>query len=168
MFRLLYDRDSLLVLVELDHAVAFRIIHVIAEHCSTMLHCDSLAQGTPQPVAIKDVITQHKRARLAVDELLTQQERLCQPVRARLDLVGESHAILASIAQQTLEIRQIMRCADNQDVANARHHQHAQRIVNHRLVIHRQQLLRRDRGQRIQAGTGTTGKDDALHNRPAF
>ena len=75
---------------------------------------------------------------------------------------------MASVAQQTLEVRQVVRRADDQDVANARHHQDAQGIVDHRLVVHREQLLRRDRGQRIQAGTGTTGKDDALHNRPAF
>ena len=128
MLRLFHNGDGLPVLVELDHAVAFRIIHVIAEHRRALAVLD-LADRAPQrgaqPVAVEDVVAQYQRARLAVDELLAQQERLREPVGARLDLVGESHAILASIAQQTLEIRQIMRCADDQDVTDARHHQYA-------------------------------------------
>ena len=70
---------------------------------------------------------------------------------------------MRTITQKTLEIRQILRRADDQDVTDPGHHQHAERIVDHRLVVYRQQLLRRDRGQRIQPRARTTGKNNALH-----
>ena len=168
MLRLLHDGDGLLVLVELDHAVAFRVVHVVAEHRGTMLGRSRLAQRAAQAIAVEDVVAQHQSARLAVDELLAQQERLGQAVGARLHLVGEAHAVLAAVAQQTLEVRQIVRRADDQDVADPGHHQHAQRIVDHRLVVHGKQLLRCHRGERVKTGSRATGKNDALHNTTCF
>ena len=75
MLRLFHDGDGLLVLVEFDHAVAFRIVHVIAEHRRTpavLGLADRTSQRGAQPVAVEDVVAQHQRARLAVDELLAQ------------------------------------------------------------------------------------------------
>ena len=46
-----------------------------------------------------------------------------------------------AIAQQGLESRQILRGGNDQDVADARQHERGRRVVNHRLVINRQQLL---------------------------
>jgi hypothetical protein len=37
------------------------------------------------------------------------------------------------------------------------------RVVDHRPVVHRQEVLVGDLGQRVQAGAETAGKDDALH-----
>ena len=48
---------------------------------------------------------------------------------------------LAAIAEQAAELRQVVRRRDHQDVADAGQHQHRQRIVDHRLVVDRQQLL---------------------------
>ena len=150
--RLLLDRDGLLVLVELDHAVTFRIVHIVAEHTCALtelrLAYRATQRGT-QTVAVEDVVSQHERARFSVDELLPQQERLCQAVRAGLHLVGEVHAVMRAVSQELFEIRQILRRGDDQDIADARHHEHAERIVDHRLVVHRQQLLRCDRGKRV-------------------
>lgn len=158
--------DTAPILVELDHAIPFRIVDIIAEHARAPAGLglrDRAAQGRAQTIAVEDVVAQHQRAWLARDELLTQQERLSQTIRRRLHLVREPHPVMRTITQKTLEIRQILRRADDQDVADAGHHQHAERIVDHRLVVHRQQLLRRDRGQRVQPRTRATSKNNALH-----
>ena len=166
MRRLLLDGNGLPVLVELDHAITLRIVHVIAEHARTFTGLGlrhGLAQGRAQAVAVEDVVAQHQRARFARDELLAQEERLCQPVRAGLHLVGKAHAVMRAVTQEPLEVRQVLRRADNQDVADAGHHQHAERVVDHRLVVYGQQLLRRDRGQRVQSRARATSKNNALH-----
>ena len=100
---------------------------------------------------------------LAVDELLSQEECLRQTIRAGLHIIGKMHAVMRTVAEELFEVRQVLRRGDDQDVTDARKHEHAERIVDHRLVIHRQQLLRRDGGQRVKAGAGTSGENDALH-----
>jgi hypothetical protein len=47
-------------------------------------------------------------------------------------------------------------------VADARQHQGAQRVVDHRLVVDRQQLLADALRDRIQPGAGAAGEDDAF------
>ena len=166
MRRLLLDGHGLLVLVELDHAITLRIVHVIAEHARTFTGLGlrhGLTQGRAQAIAVEDVVAQHQCARLTCNELLAQEERLREPVRGRLHLVREAHAVMRAVAQEPFKVRQVLRRADDQDVADPGHHQHAQRIVDHGLVVHRQQLLRRDRGQRVQSRARATGKNNALH-----
>src|SRR5215212_2323722 len=52
---------------------------------------------------------------------------------------------------------------DDLDVADARHHQRRQRIVDHRLVVNGQQLLADAHGDRIQPRSRSAGQDDAPH-----
>ena len=154
------------MLVELDHTIAFRIVDIVAEHTCALAAfglSDGLAQCGAQTVTVEDVVAQHERARLAVDELLSQEECLRQTIRAGLHLIGKMHAVMRTVAEELFEVRQVLRRGDDQDVTDARKHEHAERIVDHRLVIHRQQLLRRDGGQRVKAGAGTSGENDALH-----
>src|ERR1700752_512308 len=56
-----------------------------------------------------------------------------------------------------------MRGGDDEDVADAGDHQRRQRIVDHRLVVHGQQLLGRAHGDRIQPRARSAGQDDATH-----
>ena len=59
----------------------------------------------------------------------------------------------------------ILRCRDDQDVANAGKHQRRKRIIDHRLVVHGKQLLGNRLSHRIKPCAGTAGKDDAFHSR---
>ena len=100
--RLLFDRDGLLVLVKLNYAVTFWIVHIIAEYTCALAGLRlayRTAQRGAQTIAVEDVVSQYQRARFAVDELFTQQECLCQTIRAGLHLVGEVHAIMRTVAQ---------------------------------------------------------------------
>ena len=60
-------------------------------------------------------------------------------------------AVLAAIAQQRLKTGRVSGGRNNQDVLNARQHEGGQRIVDHRLVVDRKQLLADTFRDRIQA-----------------
>jgi hypothetical protein len=87
------------------------------------------------------VVAKHESASILADEVAAEDEGLRQPIGARLHHVAQRYAPLAAIAEQPLEAVAILRRGDYQDVAYARHHQRAERIVDHRLVEDRQELL---------------------------
>ncbi|MNV81448.1 hypothetical protein D3C71_1751150 [compost metagenome] len=103
-------------------------------------------------MAVEDVIAQYQRTGVRTDELFTQNKGLCQPVRTWLYLVLQVQAPLAAITQQLLKTGGILRRADDQNIANTGQHQGTERIVDHRLVIDRQQLLAHRHGDRIETG----------------
>ena len=116
----------------------------------------------------KNVIAQHHRNRIAADERLADDERLRQSVRRRLNSIRQIHAELPSVSQQALKAWRILRRRNNQNIPNARVHQNRHRIVNHRLIVNREQLLTRHLGQRIQARAGTARQNNSLHQTFPF
>ena len=73
----------------------------------------------------------------------------------------------AAVPQQPAELLLVLGRGDDRDLAQAGQHQHRQRIVDHRLVVERQQLLRQRMGDRIEPGARAAGEDDALARRLA-
>ena len=67
------------------------------------------------------------------------------------------------VAEQPLEGRLVVRRGDDQDLPDARQHQRAERVVDHRLVVDRHELLADGQGQRMQPGAGPAGEDDPFH-----
>ncbi|MNC73973.1 hypothetical protein D3C75_1252580 [compost metagenome] len=51
---------------------------------------------------------------------------------------------------------------DQQDFPNTGEHQHRDRVVDHRLVVDRQQLLGNTQGDGVQAGAGASGQNDTF------
>lgn len=113
-------------------------------------------------MAMEDVVAQHQATGLAGDELTANQIGLRQAVRAGLHGVFNLHAPLRAVTQQVAEQGLLVRRVDDQHLAYAGQHQHAKWVVDHRLVVHRQQLLADRLGERIQPGAGSTGQNDAL------
>ena len=74
--------------------------------------------------------------------------------------VGEVHAVARAVPEQALEVGQVGRRGDDQDVADARQHEGGQRVVDHGLVVDRQQLLGGHERAAVQAGAGPAGEDD--------
>ena len=162
---LLLDGDGPPLAVELDDAEALGVVHVVAEDrgAARLGVLDGARQVARQAVAVEDVVPQHERARLAVDELLADGEGLRQAVRRGLLSVGQVHAVARAVPEQALEVGQVGRRGDDQDVADARQHEGAERVVDHGLVVDRQQLLGGHERERVQAGAGPAGEDDAFH-----
>ena len=114
-------------------------------------------------VAVDQVVAERQRAGLAGDPVAADQEGLGDAVRPRLLGVGKAHAEPLAVAQQAAELRQVLRRGDHQDVADAGQHQRGQRVVDHRLVVDRQQLLGRRQRHRMQPRAGAAGQQDPLH-----
>ena len=110
--RLLLDRDGPPVPVELHDAEPLGILHVVAEHGRAPPVLPRPLQVAPQPVAVEDVVAQHERARVAVDEVLADGERLRQPVRRGPLRVVQLQPELRAILQQVPEVRQVLRRQD--------------------------------------------------------
>ena len=163
---LLLDGDGPPLAVELHDAEALGVVHVVAEDrgAARLGVLDGARQVAGQAVAVEDVVAEHQGARLAGDELLADGERLGQAVGARLLGVGEVHAVARAVPEQALEVGQVGRGGDDQDVPDARQHEGGQRVVDHGLVVDRQQLLGGHERERVQARAGPAGEDDAFHN----
>lgn len=165
---LLLDGDGTAPAVELHDAEALGVVHVVAEDrgAARLGVLDGARQVAGQAVAVEDVVAEHERARLAGDELLADGEGLRQAVGARLLGVGEVHAVARAVPEQALEVGEVGRRGDDQDVPDARKHEGAKRVVDHGLVVDRQQLLGGHERERVQAGSGPAGEDDAFHKNP--
>lgn len=163
---LLLDGDGPPLAVELHDAEALGVVHVVAEDrgAARLGVLDGARQVAGQAVAVEDVVAEHQGARLSADEVLADGEGLRQAVRRGLLRVGEVHAVARAVAQQALEVGQVGRRGDDQDVADARQHEGGQRVVDHGLVVDRQQLLGGHERERVQARAGPAGEDDAFHN----
>ena len=163
---LLLDGDGPPLAVELHDAEALGVVHVVAEDrgAARLGVLDGARQVARKAVAVEDVVAEHQRARLAGDELLADGECLCEAVRAGLLGVGEVHAVARAVAEQALEVGEVGRRGDDQDVPDARKHEGGQRVVDHGLVVDRQQLLGGHERERVQACAGPAGEDDAFHN----
>ena len=163
---LLLDGDGPPLAVELHDAEALGVVHVVAEDRGPprLGVLDGARQVARQSVAVEDVVAEHQGARLAVDELLADGEGLRQAVGARLLGVGQVHAVARAVPEQALEVGQVGRGGDDQDVPDARQHEGAERVVDHGLVVDRQQLLGGHERERVQARAGPAGEDDAFHS----
>ena len=162
---LLLDGDGPALAVELHDAEALGVVHVVAEDRSAarLRVLDGLLQVAAEAVAVEDVVAEHERAGLAGDEVLADGEGLRQAVGAGLLGVGQVHAVARAVTEQALEVGQVGRRGDDQDVPDARQHEGGQRVVDHGLVVDRQQLLGGHERERIQAGAGPAGEDNAFH-----
>ena len=163
---LLLDGDGAALAIELHDAEALGVVHVVAEDrgAARLGVLDGARQVARQAVAVEDVVAEHQGARLAGDELLADGEGLRQAVGARLLCVGEPHAVARAVPEQALEVGQVGRRGDDKDVPDARQHEGGQRVVDHGLVVDRQQLLGGNERERVQAGAGPAGEDDAFHS----
>ena len=163
---LLLDGDGPALPVELHDAEALGVVHVVAEDrgAARLGVLDGARQVARQAVAVEDVVAEHQRARLAGNELLADGEGLGQAVGARLLGVGQVHAVARAVPEQALEVGEVGRRGDDQDVPDARKHEGGQRVVDHGLVVDRQQLLGGHERERVQARAGPACEDDAFHN----
>lgn len=117
---------------------------------------------------MEDVVAEHEADAVVADELLADDKGLRQAVRRGLLGILEAYAIVGAVAQQAPEARQILRRGDDEDVPDPRQHQRADRIVDHRLVVDRQQLFADALGNRIKTGAGASGEDDSFHYLPLY
>ncbi len=161
--RLLLDRECAPVAVELDDAVALRVAHPVAEDPGAVLDGRAVLEHCRQAGAVEDVIAEHETRGPARQELAAEEEGLGEALGPRLLAVGETHAEAAAVAEKLAVGRQVAGRGDDEHLADAGEHQQAQGVIDHGLVVDRQQLLADDHGHRVEAGARAAREDDALH-----
>ena len=70
---------------------------------------------------------------------------------------------LFAIGQQPQKVARILSAGDNQDIPDTRIDQSLDGVIDHRLLVNRQQVLVGDLGQREQPASRTSRQNDALH-----
>src|SRR5271165_3119435 len=163
MPRLFLDRHRLAARIELDHAIGFGVAHLISENSRSRPQHRRPLKGRRQTAPVEDIVPEHQRDMVVADEVPADQKGLREPLGARLLGITERYAPLTAILEQPLEAAAIHRRGYDEDVADARQQQCRQRVIDHRLVVDRQQLLADRQGDRVQPGAGTAGEDDPLH-----
>ena len=162
---LLFQPDRASGGVELDDAVAFGVAHLVPEYRRAVGVAGGIAQRVRKAGAVEDVVAERQRDLAGADELTADDERLRQPIRAGLRRVGDRHPEIAAVAQQAAEALLILRRRDDEDVANTRQHQRRQRVIHHRFVVDRQELLADAARQRMQTRAGPSREHDSLEHR---
>src|SRR5207244_10630117 len=104
--------------------------------------------------AVENVVAEGQGYPVAADESPADDERLGQALRARLRRVFDGEAEMRSVAEQPLESVLVLRGRDDQNPRDAREHQGGEGIVDHRLVVDRDQLCTDGVGERVAAGSG--------------
>ena len=85
------------------------------------------------------------------------------PERAALVAVGQVEAEVLPVAQQLDDVADALAADDDHHLADAHRGQRLDRVVDHRPVVDRQQVLVGDDRQREQPRGGAAGQHDALH-----
>ncbi len=112
-------------------------------------------------VAIENVIAKNQRTMAVAEECFTDKKGLRQTVGAGLHGVLQVDAPLAAITKQLFEARRVLLGGDDKYVAYAGQHQRAERVVNHGLVVHRNQLFADRKRSGVKASAGASRQDDA-------
>src|SRR5690606_25186447 len=129
------------------------------------MFASSICAEMTQAFAEEDIVAQDHCHAVIADEVPADDEGFGQTVWLWLGCIGEVEAEGAAVFQQALEQRQVMGSGDDEYVPDPCQHQHAQRIVDHRFIIDRQELFRHSECEGIKAGPAAAGKYDALHSR---
>ena len=127
MLGLLLDAETVAIGVELSHAVALGVVHVVAEdgRLAVALHVlHALAQQLCEAGSVENVVAQYEASAVVADKLFADDERLSQTAWIRLLSVFEAYAVVATVAQKTLESRQVVRGGYDEDILYVSEHEH--------------------------------------------
>ena len=122
-----------------------------------------LLQQLDEAVAVEDVVAEDHADAVVADEVLADEEGLGEAVRGGLLGIREADAVVGAVPEQAPEAREVLRRTDDQDVADSRQHQRTDGVIDHRLVVDRQQLLADAFRNRVETGAGAAGEYNAFH-----
>ena len=160
---LFLDADGKLVLVELDHAVSFGLIDVTGEDQSPVIVPRGPFDHLGKAASVEEVVAEYQGAVIITDKRFTDQKGLCYALGRGLHGIFEAQAQRAAVAEKPAVEVDVIGGRNDQDFPYVRHHEHGQRVVDHRLVENGDDLFRYGQGLRVQTPSVSTRKNDALH-----
>jgi len=129
---------------------------------SPALRRGSRLDAFAQSRAIEEIVAQDQTGRRTGEEFLPDCEGLGQPLRLGLLSISELDAEGRTITEQFLEARQIPRRRNDQNFPHPAEHEHAQWVVDHRLVEYREKLLGDGGSARVQPRAAAAGENDSF------
>ena len=164
--RLLLNGDGLPLFIKGNDAEALRIIHIVTEDRRPSLLRGGLSQNLPEAVARENIVPENHRDGIPADKVRPDQEGLGEPVRRGLYSIAQTDAKLRSVTEKLLKAGRIHRRGDQEDIPDAGVHKNGERIIDHRLVIDRKQLLGCHPRERVKSRAGASGQYNSLHDFP--
>ena len=137
-------------------------MHVVGENGGAGAALVSVPEYLVKVVAVEDVVAEHEGRVVVADEVGADDKGLGEAVRTGLDGILQVDSPARAVAEKLFEARGVLRGGDDQDFPDAGQQQRGQRVVDHRLVVDRQQLLGNRQGGRVQPGAGAAGEDEAF------
>ena len=161
--RLLLEADHPAVGVELGHAEALRVRDLVEQRAGPERAALELGGDAVERLAAQDVVAEDAAERVVADEVAGQPDGVGDAQRARLVAVGQVDAEGRAVRQQLDDVAHALATDDDHDLADAHPGERLDRVVDHRPVVDRQQVLVGDDRERVEPGRGAAGEDDALH-----
>ena len=112
MLRLLFDRDCLSVLIELNDAETFRIVYIVAEYGGAFAPFCVFYGGFQtffQSVSCENIIAQYHGHTVVSDKVGADDKGLSQSVGTWLHRIGKADAELMAVSQESLKSGSILR-----------------------------------------------------------
>ena len=97
--RLLLDRDRRAGSVKFHHAIGFGASDLVGEDGGARPRLRRALQDRRQPMAVKDVVAQHKSDIVAADKVARDQKGLRQPVGPGLFRIANRQSPLAAVLE---------------------------------------------------------------------
>src|SRR5262245_21084546 len=123
IIRLLLDPDRLPSVVESYYAIALRVTHLIGENRRAVFPVDCELEQFREAMSEENVVAEHKHNAVRADEVRSDQKRLRDPLRSCLLGVAQPDGPLTTVAEQPYELRAILRCRDDENIADPCKHQ---------------------------------------------
>src|SRR5947209_3000607 len=134
-FRFFFETDRASIWSEFDHAVPFRVAHLVSEDAGAVFKTESIPKEIE--LTVKDVVSQDETGARVANELFADQEGLGNSVWLRLFGIIDSDSKLGPVAEVIAQHWAIFRGRNNQHLPQSPEHEGRERVANHRFVVHR-------------------------------
>ena len=147
---------------ELDDAVAGGVGDVVAKNGGSGGAGPGGFERAREIMAVEKVVAEDEGRGFGAGEeagVAGDVEGLGEAVGAGLLGVGELEAEVGAVAEQFFKEREIGGGGDDEDLANAGEHQDRQRVIDHRFIVNRHELLGDGDGEGPEARAGASCKN---------
>ncbi len=156
------------VVVELGDPEALRVGHPVEERPGAPRPGLELAGERLERRAVEDVVSQDAAERVVADEVPGEADRMGDPQRSALVAVRQAEPEVLSVAEELHDVTDALAADDDEDFADPHPGQRLERVVDHRPVVDREQVLVRHDGEREQPRRRAAGEDDPLHGVTSY
>ena len=150
------------ILIELDHAVTLRVADVIPEDGRAFFLFAGADEEIFKAVAEEDVVPKDQAGVASFDEISSEEERLGDAFWLRLRNVLKGAPPLAAVPKEFAELPAVVWRGDDGNLTDARQKENRQRIIDHRLIVDRQQLFADSEREGMKPRTGTARQQDTF------